>query len=224
MIKFISLAGDKFVEKFYKAHRDKVLKIQAELNKKHWKDACTFAFEYDGVKYFKFKNSSSLPLIRYEALLGNLIALDKRLTHKEEGMLVGIIKDALEAAINAYRKEGKISNLQNAYWAIKEIEDRQTNLMFHPDILFEIAALTIIREDETPHEINDVIREEKINLFKKHSGEMDFFLSSGLIQYLPSLEGLESKLQQLWANQEAITKIAQETYEKIHGEQQRMEV
>ncbi len=100
-----------------------------------------------------------------------------------------LILEAMEKALNS----GKKSELAQIGHCIIEFKKRK-ELIFHPEIMFDIAALRYIREDELPHKIDPEIHKQKIKQFMKDSegGLYDFFYKAGLNRYIPYLEKSEN--------------------------------
>lgn len=207
----------KMIRWFYDKFVMDIKMIQAELAKDRWLELTEFVFEWDGKKYFKFVNSGDLPMKRYEALNLLLIKLSKRLTDEESELLFSIIKESLGEWVNATVQKKKITNIQTAFFAIQEIESRQKNMMFHPDILLQIAAITIVREDENVFEVNPVIQEEKVKDFRQWGGDENFFIKSGVIQFFPSAEGLMTRSKELWDQHQEQVELSLRTYRSILG-------
>lgn len=205
------------IRSFYEKNKISIKEIQAEAAKDKWLELTDFVFEINGKKYFKFTNSGDLPMKRYEALNISLIKLSKRLTDEETELLFSILKESLGEWVNATIHKKKVSNIQTAFFAIQEMESRQKNLMFHPELLLDLAAITIIREDENVFEINPVIHKEKIEAFRLWGGDEDFFIKCGVMAFLPSAEGLITKSKQLWEQHQEQIQLSLRTYQSILG-------
>lgn len=196
------------------------------LNKKKWIEGCELVFNIEGHNYYRYRDSGKLPLQRLERLQAYVIMLQNRVDKNEFDKLTGIVEKYLQAAIDGLKAEGKMNNLQNAVYAVQELRSRPTDLMFHPGIMMEIAAVMIIRDDENPFEVNDLILAEKKALFEKRGNEIDFFLQAGLAEFLPnkdellnaSKEQLEAVQKQYNLTKEIIKKKS-DTYNLIAGKQ-----
>ena len=204
----------------YKRYRAKFKQIEASLINDHWIDKCEFAATVSGHNYYKFKSSGDLPLHRMERIQVVLMEMDARLTKVELTHLMSIVELNLQSTMNAVNQKGKLDSLQKAIWAIEEVKTRQNDLMFHPDCMAQLAALTLIREDENPAELNEAIHKAKIDSFMVALGEHDFFLRSGLNLYLPDSEELRSKYKTNWELSVQYVKAAARRLELIHSEAQ----
>ena len=101
---------------------------------------------------------------------------------------------------------------------MKELKSRNENLMFHPELLCELAACSLIREDEDCTVINDVIHKEKVAMFMRQGGTADFFTKTGVISLFPDAELLLQKSAELWAAHIQQVATSKKTYDTILGE------
>src|SRR6185369_3303657 len=132
---------------------------------------------------------------------------------------------SINNVIETFSREGRMRDLKNIMFANQEMRSRQDDLMFHPGILMEIAALSIIRDDEDPYTVNDLLTSEKVEVFTKQGHNVDFFLQSGLTEYLPNSEELRDasieklqKYREMYDKDREMIKKKQEAYDKIVGE------
>lgn len=202
----------------YKYLKPEIKEIESTITKRTWLDNARFGFELEGKKYYVFNKATDLPINRYEAQQVVLIQLENRLTNAELQKLVEIGEAAAEAAINAVKQKDKISNITTVFWVLKELKSRNENLMFHPELLCELAACSIIREDEDPTVINDVIHKEKVSSFMRQGGSADFFTKTGVVSLFPDAELLLKKSAELWAEHIQQLALSKKTYDTIHGE------
>jgi hypothetical protein len=172
----------------------------------------------EGKRFFAFNKATDLPINRYEAQQVILIQLENRLTNAELQKLVSIGEAAAENAINAVKQKDKISNITTVFWVMKELKSRNENLMFHPELLCELAACSLIREDEDCTVINDVIHKEKVAMFMRQGGSADFFTKTGVISLFPDAEQLLQKSAELWAAHIQQVASSKKTYDSILGE------
>lgn len=202
----------------YKWLATDIKQLQTELGKVEWKEKCDFAFAMGGHNYYKFKSSSDIPLVRLEQIQVNVILLENRLTKNELRLLLSIAESSLNKCIEVAKMENKIQNLTHAMWAIEEIKGRADVLMFHPEILCDLAAYTLIREDENPFVINEEIHKSKVGMFNKEGGDNPFFVEAGLGVYLPNSKELIAGLKQSWELHTEQVKRSNKTYESIRSE------
>ena len=194
------------------------------LTKKKWIEGCIVVFNHGGHNYYKYKDSGKIPMPRLEEIQLRVIMLENKMNKSELNILLDIVDVSIDNAIDSFNKEGRMKALKNVMYANKEMRSRQDDLMFHPGILMELAALSLIRDDENPFIVNDLLTNEKVDLFTKQSHHIDFFLQSGLSEFLPnsneliteSEKQLKAYKEQYDLTQEMINK-KYKTYEKILG-------
>lgn len=195
------------------------LKQEWEASRKvEWKVLCEHLFSNGLNDYYKFKSSGDIPLIRLERIQNLVMMLEKRLTESEFNTLMDILEGSIDNAINAGQLESKITGLKHAMWAINEIRTRPKDLMFHPDILCELGAYALIRQDEDPYKIDDVIHNQKVQMFKTEGGTIPFLCQAGLNLYLPASPELIEGVVKSWEAHQKIVLKANEAYNNILGE------
>jgi len=138
----------------------------------------------NGMSYYAPLNDFDYPHERVKELEYKLMRLRSGISDEE----LDKILEAQETALNS----GKKSDLSMIGFTIIEMRKRK-DIILHPDLMMDIAALRYIREDELPEKIDKVIHQEKINQFKKDSGSglYDFFYKAGFKKYIPYLDKLE---------------------------------
>ena len=138
----------------------------------------------NGKVHYVPRNDFDMPHERTKALEKSIMRLKAGLSEDD----MDLILDAMEKALNS----GKKSELAVIGHCIIEIRKRK-ELLLHPDLLFDIAALRYIREDEDPSIIDIEKHKQKIEQFKKDSqgGLYDFFYKTGLTTFIPYLQKLE---------------------------------
>ena len=185
---------------------------------KNWKAGCEFMVEMDGHKYYRFRDSGDVPLVRYKEIQAVLIQLDNRLTSDELLNILSIARESVVAAIEGQSRKDRGKGLQQCLWAIQEAESRHKELGLHTDLIVELAALNLIRDDENPFEINEGIQAEKLRLFKREFVNHDFFLSAGMNEFLPNAGQLAAVWQQLWQTSDQHQQKKKEIFQSILGE------
>lgn len=200
-----------------KNHPDAVL-TALKPDSKNWKAGCEFMVEMDGYKYYRFRDSGDVPLVRYKEIQAVLIQLDNRLTSDELLNILSIARESVVAAIEGQSRKDRGKGLQQCLWAIQEAESRHKELGLHTDLIVELAALNLIRGDENPFEINEGIQAEKLRLFKREFVNHDFFLSAGMNEFLPNAGQLAAVWQQLWQTSDQHQQKKKEIFQSILGE------
>lgn len=183
-----------------------------------WKDKCDFLFHHEGHDYYKYKSAENVHIKRFEQSSANLLLLSARLNHDEIKKLCDIGKVSLEKAMNSVQQSNRIEGVTYALWVFEELELRRNTLMFHPDVMVELLALNIIRDDEDPKEIDEAIHNEKLLMFKTKGPEIPFFVEASLKEYLPNWKEILLSIQKSWEMHKSQVKIAKEAYENIYTE------
>lgn len=215
----------KIVKLFYKAFQKEILKHQSELRKVDWKENCEFIVELRNPKtgkmqaFHKFKSTDLIPTYRYGLISDWLMQNNKKLTKNEQEKLIDGLVNYLKKMVNTYNEKKRVEHIESALWCARELKGRNSELMFHPEIMLELVALSIIREDENPGEINEAIHKEKMETFKTEGGAIPFYLQIGLGQLLPNWEGSMTESKELLDKQEEIIKLRSSIYKKIVGKE-----
>lgn len=140
----------------------------------------------NGRIYYSPENDFDTPLERTKEIERSVQKIAAGLSDKEDDKIL----DAMEKALNS----GKKSELSMIGHLIIE-KRRRKDMLFHPDVMYDLIAYKYVREDEDPAVIDKTIHAEKIEQFKKDSkdGLRDFFLGAGLDQYIPYLKKSETE-------------------------------
>jgi len=138
----------------------------------------------NGKQYYSTINDFDMPYERTKALEKAVMRLRSGLSEEEHDLIL----DTIEKALNS----GKKSELAVIGHCVIEMRKRK-DLLLHPEIMFDIAALRYIREDEKPYIVDPEIHRQKVKQFIKDSegGLYDFFYKAGLSKFIPYLEKLE---------------------------------
>jgi hypothetical protein len=150
-------------------------------------------FTHDGYNYLKFPKETNMPLERFSLSMSLLERLSSGISGTEmEGILEG-----MEKALSAGLSNPKNAALVATY--IHIIRERQDTII-HRDILLNIAATWIIRDDENPTIVNNDIHKEKLEVFEKmcNGGAYDFFTRLGIDPLMPLMSMSPSDMQKLW--------------------------
>jgi hypothetical protein len=150
-------------------------------------------FEKDGFNYYKFPKETNMPLERFAMAM----ALLERLSCGISGNEMESILNKMEEALSNGLSNPKNAALIAAY--IHVIRERQDTVI-HRDILLNIAATWIIREDEDPTIINDDIHRNKLEIFEAmcKEGSHDFFTKAHIEPLVPLLSITREEFQTLW--------------------------
>ncbi len=150
-------------------------------------------FTKDGYNYLRFPKETNMPLERFSMSM----ALLERLSSGISGTEMESILEGMEKALAAGLTNPKNAALVATY--IHIIRERQDTII-HRDLLLNIAATWIIRDDEDPTIINNDIHKEKLDVFEKmcKEGSHDFFTRLGIEPLIPLMSMSPSDMQKLW--------------------------
>lgn len=125
------------------------------------------------------------------------LALLERLSCGMSGKEMDRILNEMEKAIAAGLSNPKNAGLVSTYVHI--IRERQDTVI-HRDLLLNIAATWIVRDDENPAIINADIHEAKLKTFEAMCGEAshDFFTLADIEPLMPLLTMSPQEFQTLW--------------------------
>jgi hypothetical protein len=125
------------------------------------------------------------------------MALLERLSSGISGSEMEGILDGMEKALSAGLSNPKNAALVATY--IHIIRERQDTII-HRDLLLNIAATWIIRDDEDPTIINNDIHKEKLDVFEKmcKEGSHDFFTRVAIEPLTPLMSMSPEDFQKLW--------------------------
>ena len=162
-------------------------------NKKQSSYNLVKVFTQDGYNYLRFPKETNMPLERFSMSM----ALLERLSSGISGSEMDMILEAMEKALSAGLSNPKNAALVATY--IHIIRERQDTII-HRDLLLNIAATWIIRDDEDPTIINNDIHKEKLEIFEKmcKEGSHDFFTRLGIEPLIPLMSMSAEDFQKLW--------------------------
>jgi hypothetical protein len=150
-------------------------------------------FTQDGYNYLRFPKETNMPLERFSMSM----ALLERLSSGISGSEMEAILEGMEKALAAGLSNPKNAALVATY--IHIIRERQDTII-HRDILLNIAATWIIRDDEDPTIINNDIHNEKLKVFEAmcKEGSHDFFTRLGIEPLIPLMNMSAKDFKTLW--------------------------
>jgi len=153
----------------------------------------------NGKRYYKYKDDFDLPVARFGKLQDAITELERRLTRNEVELFLNAMEQSIMTGIRSNSQEGMVKEFAKLTVLVDEMEFRE-EVVLHPEIFFDIAAIAYIREDENPAVFDLDIQLQKIAQFKLDStgGLRDFFYESSLKAYLPFFDLSNSDLGQLF--------------------------
>jgi hypothetical protein len=134
-----------------------------------------------------------MPLERFAMSMTLLERLSSGLSGSEMDKILNEMEKALAAGLS----NPKTAALMGAY--IHVIRERQ-NTVIHRDLLLNIAATWIIRDDENPAVVNPDVHQQKLTLFEELSkgAAHDFFYNLGIEPLMPLFNISPEEFQTLW--------------------------
>jgi hypothetical protein len=179
----------------FKRNKPKRYNHEAEV-----KDKLVFAFEAEGHKYYRFPNELSLPFFRFAAAMSLLERLSSGISGGEMDKVLEVMEKALGKGLSAPKNASTVAA------CIHALRERQESVI-HKDLLINIAAIWIVRDDETTTgEVNPKIHENKCQLFEKlaeKEGEHGFFISLAIERLHPLLSMSAQDFNDLWKHNTA---------------------
>lgn len=146
------------------------------------KDFTNLVFHFvdsKGRRYFRYEDDFKMPLKRKGELEDLLIEMSASLTKTEDDEFL----KAMEKANN----EGDKNMM--GYLLVQRRERKKW--LVRAEIMWHMAAVVNIREDEINTEFDNEIQREKIETFKTDFKIHDFFVTGGLTKYIPYLQKSE---------------------------------
>jgi hypothetical protein len=167
------------------------------------KSRLELVFEHEGRKYYRFPKDLSLPVNRFANSLLLLELLSSGLSGQEVDMILEVMEKAVHKGLQSPK------NAASVVACIHAIKQRK-NMIVHKDLLLNIAATFIIRDDESATgDMVSTIHDEKVKLFERlaeKEGEHGFFMSLAITKLSPCLEMSPDDFKELWSSTEARTR------------------
>lgn len=177
--------------------------ITLKRRKPHFKSKeLVFLFKADGHSYYRFPKDLNLPFARFAEML----ALQELLGSGLSGQETEKILSAMEGAIHSGLSNPKNAAVMSA--CVNLIRQRKDGIV-HQDLLINIAALNIVRDDEPVEAVTVPIHNAKCDLFKRMAGEDShgFFTLMDLPVLIPLLQMSPQDFKELWENNATQSKI-----------------
>jgi hypothetical protein len=192
-MKLFKRLGERLQSTFTRSKQQKPLRPMVEL----FKDAHH--------KYYRFPKELNLPLERFSMSM----ALMERISSGISGSEMEKILAGMEKALSAGLSNPKNAAVVAAY--IHVIRERQDTVI-HRDLLLNLAATWVVRDDEDPGVVDPEIHKQKLELFEGMCKEAshDFFTRLDIEPLMPLLTMSPQDFQILWEyNVEAQRKLTQ---------------
>jgi hypothetical protein len=165
-----------------------------------------FLFEKDGHKFFTFPKNTNLPIERFAEMMALQDLLGAGLSGEEMEKILGLMEQVIAAGITNNPKN--VAILNNLIYIMRQRKDG----IIHRDLLLNIAAIWIVRDDEPIQSISVDIHNEKLTLFERMSKEDShgFFTALELPILVPLLSMSPQDFKELWENNGRQMKILTE--------------
>ena len=143
------------------------------------KSKCIEAFTLQGTKYFCFDDPFNMPSGRAFMALAFYEEFRMRCTYdylKLHCKAVDILLSGSNKKINL-----------NEIWQIHRNLKERIELMPIPDHIYKLASVVFFDESESPYAYDFNYGQKKIEMWKQEPNILDFFLSTPLVDLMPSL-------------------------------------
>jgi hypothetical protein len=151
-----------------------------------------------GTRYYSWENLTDIPKSRYTKLEIFTMWADARISAPTLDEITTEINKQALATLNEKEPEKKQKQVTAITFLCEEI-NRRARYAIPPDVLINMAALLVVREDENPDQFSEKIQEEKYQQFvaDKNAGHT-FFLTFPIFNKLhPQLIGIDQQPTQL---------------------------
>jgi hypothetical protein len=158
--------------------------------------------DLDGKQYYKFPPGMSLPLERMGHLQGYATWMASGIDGTEFDAIIATMDEILS---NGLKKVETAAQMGAMIYNMKE----RRNMVFHTELLYNYAAVQLVREDEQPEVFNNEIHIEKVAMFKQmvaEGGTYFFFHQPSLQIPTAFLNLTQIEWEALWQESEAIQK------------------
>ena len=154
-----------------------IRRLDRMFNRSHPKgfENLEYAFTLDGRRYYRWASDTQMPLSR-------LKQLEVFLMHKFTGLLQGelnqfavaIEQNQIKAIENRNNEQAFVQYMGNISALTHELKHRD-NQTIRDQVLYDIVAISYVREDENPLRYANEIHREKVDTFMLLSHKVDPF-------------------------------------------------
>jgi hypothetical protein len=195
----------------YKTARWNALREKAI--KKHFPDqkhVIEFAFDVNGVAYYRFNDVFTLPYER--GLMAIAIYEETRMKCSREYLLQHV--QATEALLHEKRIDVfKINQLN------EQLRER-LNLSFDVDLLYKLASVVFFDKKENPCLYDADYNLQKIAFWRQHKGVKDFFLQMPVQELMPFLRNSDFDLETYSVVNEQLNQLHSERLRLLNSKRQ----
>lgn len=122
----------------------------------------------DGKRYYRFPSNTMMPFLRVSKQQDFLIYLSSALSESELESLLNEMDKALTEGLTAGKNAAKIGSL------IQQIRERK-NKCVQTELMVNIVAVSLIREDERPSVFDNEIHMQKVAMLLTEADKVDSF-------------------------------------------------
>jgi hypothetical protein len=188
-----------WIEKYWLKRINKKMSIKLTVN-----NLSQTLIDMDGNAYYSFPKEIEMPISRLAKLQEYLMWMAKGVSKEEYIKAIEYAEVALEGGL----KDGK--GVAKIGFVLHELKDR-CNMVLHDELFYNILAVQLIRQDESPTEFNNEIQMQKVQAFKQMDLQDDaFFLSmQELLEQLGYKDITKKNLEEL-IKQSQVVRVALE--------------
>ena len=167
-------------------------------------------FTHGGYNYYRFPKETNMPLERFSMSMSLLERLSSGLSGTELEMILTEMEKDISLGLSNPRNAARVTTY------IHVLRERQSTII-HRDILLNIAATWLIRDDENPSIINPDIHQKKLEAFEEmcKEGAHDFFTRAGIDPLLPLLTMSPEDFKILWEHNIQLQRQLLETISQL---------
>ena len=167
-------------------------------------------FTFDGYTYYRFAKETNMPLERFSMSMSLLERLSSGVSGSELELILTEMEKDISLGLSNPRNAARVTTY------IHVLRERQ-NTIIHRDILLNIAATWLIRDDENPNVINPDVHQKKLEAFEEmcKEGEHDFFTRAGIDPLLPLLSISPDEFKMLWEHNIVLQRNLMETISQL---------
>jgi hypothetical protein len=150
-------------------------------------------FKHEGHTYYRFPKELNLPLERFSMSMSLMERISSGLSGSEMERILSGMEKALSAGLSNPKNAAVVAGY------IHVIRERQDTVI-HRDLLLNLAATWVVRDDEDPGVIDPTIHQKKLELFEAMCKEAshDFFTRLDIAPLMPLLTMSPQDFQILW--------------------------
>jgi len=152
-----------WIEKYWLKRINKKMSIKLTVN-----NLMHSFIDMDGNAYYSFPKEIEMPISRMAKMQEYLMWLAKGVSKEEYIKAIDYAESALIGGLKDSKGVAKIG------FVLHELKDR-CNMVLHDELFYNIIAVQLIRQDESPTEFNNEIHMQKVKAFKEMDLQDDAF-------------------------------------------------